>query len=271
MFCATHMRAKHSRIWADFNPSVKRKIIKIQAVWRRFLVQRILGLAGKGVLCRKHCHNEDELVTSDSKDKIHPFDYFSIEEDGKLWWFDQKSMIDWSEKNIEITNPFTRTVLSPNDCRRLRKLRMHRIRKNMPITHSETDTRTKEEHRDIRWLRIVQIINECGMDETVHPNDCIGMETEQYIEFMGKLVEQVKNWMYVRDEDQCLVRSRRWKYFCLLRVMRNTIHTYLDEISLSNDISGLILGCLNDMSDPTEFVFFILSALVSSDVLAADL
>jgi len=49
------------------------------------------------------------------------------------------------------------------------------------------------------------------------------------------------------------------------------MHTYVDEISLSNDIAGLILGCLNDMSDPTDFVFFILSALVSSEVLAADL
>ncbi len=271
MFCATHMRTKHTRLWAEFNPSVKKKIIKIQSNWRRFLVERILKLAGKGVLKRKECHNEDELVTGDLKTKIHPFDYFSIEEDGKLWWFDQKSMIDWSEKNIDITNPFTRTILSNDDCRRLRKLRMYRIRKNMSVTHSETDTRTNEEHRDIRWLRIVQIINECGMDETVHPNNFIGMTYQDYLGFITSIVEQLKTWMYVRDDDPYVIKSRRWKYFSLLRAMRNTMHTYCDELDLSMHIAGLILGCLNDMSDPTDFVFFILSALVSSEVLAADL
>lgn len=271
MFCSVHMRVKHVRLWSDYNPDVRTNIIKIQSYWRRYMVQRILKLAGKGVLQRTQCHNEDEIVTGESKITIHPFDYFSIEEDGKIWWFDQKSMIDWSEKNVQITNPFTRTRLSPSDCRRLRKLRMNRIRKNMSISHSEIINRPIEEQLNIRWLRIVQIVNECGMDNTFEPIDCIRMTYRETATFMGDLIEHLKTWMYTPHGDPITDKSRRWKYYSMLRAMRNVMHTYGDSTEMNNDITGLILGCLNDMSDPTEFVFFILSALVNSEVLAADL
>lgn len=235
------------------------------------MVQRVLKLAGKGVLQRSKCHNEDEIVTGESKTSVHPFDYFSIEEDGKIWWFDQKSMIDWSEKNIEITNPFTRTVLSPSDCRRLRRLRMNRIRKNIPVSHSENDDRPVEECLNVRWLRIVQIINECGMSDTVDPRDCIRMNYRETAIFMGDLIDQLKNWMYTSRGDPIQNKTRRWKYYSMMRAMRNVMHTYGDITAINNDVAGLILGCLNDMNDPTDFVFFILSALVESEVLAADL
>ena len=109
------------------------------------------------------------------------------------------------------------------------------------------------------------------MDDTLEPSDCIRMAYSECMCFMANLVERLRSWMYVRDEDPCTVRSRRWKYYSLVRSMRNVMHTYTDRIAMNNDIAGLILGCLNDISDPTEFVFFILSALVESEVLAADL
>ena len=271
ILCANHMRASRIRLWSEYNSLVKARILRIQRVWRGYLVRRMLRLAGPGVLKRSLCHNDEEMVTMESKTKLHPFDYFSVEQDGKVWWFDQRSMIEWSEKNVEITNPFNRQTLGPGDMRRLRRLRMIRLRKGMPVLHSDPAERDTEEARDIRWLRVVQIINECGMDDTVHPNDFIAMSFFEMVDFMNKMTEQAYEWMHVNCPNPTVIRSRRWKYHALLKSLRNVMHTYRDDAALGYDVSGLILGCLNDISDPTEFVLFVLTALVQAGELAADL
>ncbi len=268
------MRTKSVRLWSEHNPIIRKRIVRIQALWRGFFIRRLMRLAGKGVLSRKMCHNDDEMVTGTAKDKVHPFDYFSVEEDGKIWWFDQRSMIEWSEKNLHITNPFTRTRLSCQDYRRLRLLRLFRTRKSMPILHSEDDDiLDDEEIRDNRWLRIVQIFTESGFGDLIHPNHFVALSYDHLKMFMNSLVEDTRGWMYERDgpEDPYVLKSKRWRYHTLLRANRNIMHTYAELEVLSRDIAGLLLSCLNNIGDPTEFVFFILTALIRTGELAPDL
>lgn len=267
IFCSKHMKKKKIHHWIDKHPEIRRNVIKFQSIWRGFYIRYILKLAGKGVLKRSICHNDEEFVTMESKTSIHPFDYFSFEQDGKVWCFDQKCMIEWSEKNVEVTNPFNRQKLSNDDVRRLRKLRLYRERKHLKVVHSEIDERTIEETRDLRWLRIVQIINECGMDDSAHPNHFIGMKLEENVGFVNNLVDQVREWVYTTDDDQ----TRKFRCYKVLKTLRNVVHMYSNETELNNNTAGLILWCLNELKDPTYFVFFILSAMVNASVLAADL
>ena len=259
------MKKKVIRHWVDNHPHVATRIIKIQSLWKGFYIRFILKLAGKGVLTRSLCHNEEEMVTIESKTEIHPLDYFSIEQDGKVWWFDQKSMIEWSEQNLAILNPFNRQELSRTDTRRLRRLRLYREHNHLPVFHSETPIRKMSDVCDLRWRRIVQIINEYAMKNIIHPNNFIGMLLIENADFITYLVDRVKESVYTLKHEQ----FKTLKYYKMLKSLRNITHTYTEEITLNNDIAGLLLRCLNDLSDPTDFVFFILAAMVDNEVLAA--
>lgn len=268
------MRTKSVRLWSEHSPIIRKWIVKIQALWRGYFIRRILRLSGRGVLKRCICHNDDEMVTGVAKDKIHPFDYFSVEEDGKVWWFDQRSMIEWSEKHVYITNPYTRSRLSPSDCRRLRLLRLFRTRKNMAILHTEDDEiQDDEDIRDNRWLRIVQVFTESGFGDLVHPNHFVAFTYDHLKLFMNSLVEDTRLWMYERKgpEDPYVLKSKRWRYHSLLRANRNIMHTYTELEMLSRDVAGLLLSCLNNINDPSDFVFMILTALIRTGELAPDL
>jgi hypothetical protein len=262
------------RFWSDYNPIINRSIIRFQSLWRGYSVRYLLKLAGKGALSRGICHNDDEMVTSESKEDVHPFDYFSIEEEGKIWWFDQKTMIEWSQTQFHIKNPYTRKELSSSDSCRLRNLCYIRRKKKLDITHSNPKKNPGIEYlRDQRWLRVVQIIKECNFEFDIHPNHMIGMEYVDLQIFMNSILEDTRAWMYdsVGSVDPSLLRSKRYKLFLLIRSMRNTMHTYRETDHLSHDIAGVLLSGLNDIRDPTDFVFFILSAGTRSGALAAGL
>lgn len=265
------MKAKMPRQWILVKPGLLTSIQKTQALWRGHFIRRRLKLAGPGVLKRSVCHNDDELVTSDEKKEVHPFNYFSIEQDGKIWWFDQRTMIEWSQKNLEIVNPYTRTPLSTADARRLRFLMLIRKRHGMELTHSEQPVLNLLEVRDLRWMRVVQIIMECGFSDVVHPEHFIGMDYQTIRYFLASMVETTRWWTYekVGNRDPYTLTSRRLSCLRLLQSFRNAIHTYGTMIHLSRDLGGSLLACLNLLSEPVEFVHFILTALVNSGVLAA--
>lgn len=257
------MRSKVVRHWITFNPSVNRGIKRIQSLWRGYLVRNRLKLAGKGVLKRKLCHNEEEVVTMASKEEVHPFDYFSIEDEGRIWWFDQRSMIQLSLTNLEVTNPYTRKKLSNDDMRRLRYLMLIRKKNGSQTVHMSSEL-NEVELRDQRWLRIVQIINECGYEGYAHPNVFTAMTMLRMRLFLTSLIEDTKWWMM-----KGRTSSRRSKYYIWLKSLRNNISFYTSAITFSKDMGGVLITILNDLRGSQEFVFHILTALVNTELLAS--
>ena len=102
-FCGHHVKSKDVRIWHIVN-KVDAKVTLISKLWRGYTIRRLLKLAGPGVLNRSRCHNEEELVLAEPKEKIHPLDYFAFEEDGKVWWFDIRSLISLFRSSLNPTN-----------------------------------------------------------------------------------------------------------------------------------------------------------------------
>ena len=76
--CGRHVKSKSVRLWNVVN-NLDSKVTLISKAWRGYAVRIRLRRAGPGVLKRSLCHNDEELVTMDSKDKYHPFDFFSFE------------------------------------------------------------------------------------------------------------------------------------------------------------------------------------------------
>jgi hypothetical protein len=263
LFCGVHMRSKVVRHWITFNPSVNRGIKRIQALWRGFLVRNRLKLAGKGVLKREICHNDDEVVTLATKTEVHPFDFFSIEDEGKIWWFDQRSMIQLSLTNLEVTNPYTRKKLSNEDMRRLRYLMLIRKKCGLQTVHITTEL-NEIQVRDQRWLRVVQIINESGYEECAHPNIFTAMSMLRMRLFLTSLIEDTKWWMMKGN-----MYSRRAKYYNWMKTLKINIGSYSSAITYSKDVAGVLITILNDLRAPQEFVFHILTALVNTELLAA--
>jgi len=259
------------RHWISFHPPLERGVTKFQARVRGFLLRRRLRLAGQGVLTRRVCHNDSEVVTMETAREVHPFDYFSIEEEGRIWWFDQRSMIEWARRNLEIRNPFTRRLFSQEDARRLRELTLIRTRYGLPLLHTENPpSLSLAEVRDLRWMRVVQILHECGFTDVIHHEHFIAMTWDSLQIFMRSLVEDTRWWMYEKcgDKDPVTLQAKRAKYHTWLRSLWHMLPSYQSLPHASRDVAGLLLSCANDISDPTEFMFFILTAYTRSSAAA---
>lgn len=250
LYCGTHMRSKKIKQWITKHPGVLRGIIRTQSIIRGILARVPIRLAGIGVLKRSLCHNDDEIVTLEGKSEVHPHDYFSIEEGGKVYWFDQRSMIQWSQKELEIRNPYTRTILSKEDTRRLRKIWTFRQKNGMQLYHPGQQTsRSLIERRDNRWLRIAQIIREIGYD--LHHEHFISLEIPQLAVFINGLTEDTR-WLYFERHDPHLHKYHMW-----LKNIRNVVYTYGSTTQLSSDVAAVILAIMYEIRDLEDFVFLV--------------
>lgn len=252
-YCGTHMKCKKINQWALRHPAILRGIVRIQSRIRGILTRMPLRLAGVGVLKRSVCHNDDELITMESKSAVHPHDYFAVEESGKVYWFDQRTMIQWSQKELDIRNPYTRTILKKEDTCRLRKLWTFRQKRGMQLYHEgQRAPMTLVERRDNRWLRVAQIIREFGYE--LHHENFISLDIPQFAVFINGLTEDTR-WMYFESHDPHLHR-----YHMLLKNIRNVVYTYGSMTQLSSDIAGLILTIMYEIQDLEDFVFLVYGA-----------
>jgi len=119
-FCGKHAKVKNPKIWSATNiQSIS--AIKIQKIWRGFMLTNFLKLSGKGCLKRSLCHNDEELVTFEEKNRQHPLNYFSFKENDRLWWFSLDSAIKLCHQETP-TNPYTKEPLSLETRARIHEL-----------------------------------------------------------------------------------------------------------------------------------------------------
>lgn len=212
---------------------------------------------------RSLCHNDEDIITCESKADVSPFDYFSmVDKDGKIWWFDQRTMVEWSQSAPQIRNPFTRTELSVEDATRLRNLYVIRKKYGLPLTHSETKMASLEKTRDLRWMRVVQILHECGFQDAIHHEHFVSLRYSELKRMLASLVEDTRWWMYstVGDKDPYVLTAKRAKFHVWTRSIMMSCSSYSSLSHLSRDVAGLLLACLNDIRDPKDLSFFVMSA-----------
>lgn len=124
-FCGIHTKTVNIRLWSPYfliPASEQTGIIKFQALWRGYFERKLNKLRGIGLLKRSVCMNDSELVSGEEKEKFDPFYYFSFEDDGIVYWFDIRSIFNWTFGKLSPTNPYTRKEINYSDMFRMRTL-----------------------------------------------------------------------------------------------------------------------------------------------------
>jgi len=247
MYCGTHMRTKKVRSW--ITAGALRGITKFQAVVRGGNVREYNELAGPGVIDRRVCHNDSDVVTCEDKADVHPSNYFSVEEDGKVWWFDQRTIFQWSQKGLEVRNPYTRTLFTPEDTCRLRRIIRYRKRCRRALYHEgQLPPYNTAETRDNRWLRVCQILREFSFN--LHHEHFISLSYPSLVLLINSIIQDTRCW----------TDPHLQKYHTIFRNLRNIMHTYNTEKHLSLDIATVLLSVLVEMWDSYEFATYVNTA-----------
>lgn len=239
--CGKHARMKSPVIWSEAHKACD--IVSIQALVRGWMVRRRLHLAGKGALARKDLENEDELFHYGSKDKCSPLDYFSIEERGKVWWFDSLSLWKWVIRSHAPTNPYTRTPLSFDTRRRLRELW---IANRKPSVWSNVYL----ERLHQRWNVLCQIFAEYGFVD-IHPGMFVHHQAEDYLSMFVLL-----------HRDLQVVLPEKHPYRArLLNLCQKAIHPHQTDSRYPLMCTYILLLMLTIPKDSYIVAFSIMSAL----------
>jgi SAP domain len=84
-------------------------IIKMQANYRRHLVQRFFSLNGPGFKNKKNCVNDKDFYTLDPLEEIDIYHFFSYKDDiGFIYGFHIQSLIHMFQKGSNVKNPYNR-------------------------------------------------------------------------------------------------------------------------------------------------------------------
>lgn len=241
--CGRHARSKNVTLWADLH---KRNvtIINVQALVRGWLARNRLKLAGPGVLRRDQVTNEDDLVTCSSKSEVHPHNYFSFSENGKIWWFEFPSLWNWVSRSHTPTNPYTRTHLSQDTLKRLHRLAVVKWEdKQYPPEPPTGDERIRN-----RWNLICQVFANYGFG-TIHPQHFTDLTRPQYIMIVRMIIDDIQTAMPDTSERRFILRTYRFLYG------RNRNPRYPLFCSF------MFLMTLLKLKDPYILAFTMLSAL----------
>ena len=252
MLCGRHVKSKSVRLWHIVN-NLDPKVTLISKMWRGYAVRIRLRRAGPGVLKRSLCHNDEELVTMESKDKYNPFDFFSFQEGDNVWWFDVRSIIACLNSSMAPLNPYTRQPLSMETRQRLRTVYNHRIFKRLPTSHSPQKY-ILQEILDRTWLKVCQVLQENGFEDA-DPRMFSRLSRSDLLVILGFLVVDMK---ILADEHP--KSSKRHRYHATLkRELDVSFATSHRTVQLQ--VSNLIVHIMNDMVEVYPFCFLVMSAL----------
>lgn len=252
MFCGRHARTKCPKIWHQPD-TLDACATKIQAQWRGYTIRHLLSLAGPGVLTRKNCQNDDDLVTGEEKDRQNPLQYFGMKDGEHIWWFDLRTMIQWSLENAEITNPYTRKPLSMEDRQRLRELHHYRIRHKIMSIHEPFEF-TTEKVISVREHRLVQIMHENGFAD-MRLEDLQMMHIGEIWIFLNLFLIEMRN-LVAEHSGQKYSRRRRYVWW-INESLKLYLKNYGNYRVIYRQFLSTLLAILVDAKDPFPYCFAI--------------
>lgn len=255
LFCGKHVKTKIKRLWAEVNGNEKH-VVLIQKWWKGHFIRKRLKLAGEGVLNRKDCHNTEELVTLDEKNKVHPLNYFSFRESDKLWWFDVRSIYQILKHSTSPANPYTRQPLSIDTRKRLRDV--CRIRKKLDIDNYH-DAPAPETFPDLvreKWLTICQIIEENGFFDMNHLLFASLNRSQLYV-LLNLVRADMLSFAFEHPTTSRRYQYIQWIKTCLSNFEKNRA----GRIQCSWATAKLFLSILYDCPENYTVCFIIISAI----------
>ena len=257
LFCGKHIKTKHKRLWSDLNKN-KTNIVLIQKLWRGYFIRNKLKLAGPGVLHRKNCHNTEELVTLDDKNKVSPLQYFSFVEADKLYWFDIRSLYQYARGCAKPANPYTRQELTIETRQRLRRLCQIRVRECIPNVHELNMEKEFAEIIDSKWLEVCQIIEENGFFDTNHLLFVSLNKTQLYV-----LLNLIHADLIAYASEHTTPNSRRKRYVTWTKSAISNFSKFKNGRTIASYTAAkTLLSILNDSKEQYTICFIIISAVV---------
>lgn len=247
-FCGVHARSKNKKLWIDI-PKFEKQLIIFQGRFRGWLIRDTLKLRGPGVLKRSECHNTEDLVTCEEKDEISIKNYFAFEESGKIYWFDVRTIFEWSCENLEPTNPYTKQPLTIETRKRLKKLICRYEYFSYP-THHDPQYYEKTDKIKFCWYQIIQILNENLFADITEPYFLM-LNEFQIIDFSKNILSSIESWDKSKNE---LLNY----YYALIEFSCNLIE--LDFFRGYIPFLVSILGVLRINKIQYEFSFKLLGA-----------
>ena len=240
-FCGKHVKIKEPRIWVTVN-NVIPKVVIIQKTWRGFLIRKQILEAGVGVLKRSLCQNDDELISLEPKERHNPLDYFSFEENGKIWWFSIETLARIVFETMKPVNPYTRQPISIDTRRRLRDIcRLTNVQIRCPTATSI-------------WIQVCQILEENGFEST-NPILFQSLSRSQYTALLVLLRNDLQA---IHAEDQ-----KNLFYGRVVSTIQNLLKRYTPfsgQTDASLKVAVLFYNCLRRIPNPYSLCFAIMSA-----------
>ena len=247
--CGRHARMRSPVLWSDANRSNVPPILRIQAYARGWLVRRRLSYAGPGVLQRTNLANDEDIVTYADVHRVHPMDFVSFEENGKVWWFEFGSLWTWCMRNRSPVNPYTKVPLTSDTRKRLRVVWGYK-RRNKESLPSESQT--FDERLEHRLNILVQHFADYGFE---------GVSVGSLSQFSKIEYVTVFN-LFRRDVETLLAESSPFrKRICVLCDHRIQSANGIPSQPYILQSVSLILHILSMYRDPYVLTFSILSAL----------
>jgi hypothetical protein len=255
-FCGKHVRAKNPRLWSVVN-FTGNYAVKIQKIWRGYAVRYMLTLAGNGVLKRSICHNQEDVVTFESK--VHPFDFFSFEEDGFVYWFDAKSMYRLMIENVKPQNPYTRHEISVETRKRFKKFMLFRKTRGRELLSDNSYLLNPSNRLGMYWITICQILEE-NLFEEIPTSYFVLLNPVQLWAFTGLLQDNLLLWA---KEHKNIKSPRNLYYMTIRHCWKNQLYSFETPEQILYYLGKVILRIIEQSNYNYEICFKILSALHS--------
>lgn len=247
-FCGKHSKCLVHVRWKPPDEHVE-LVVKLQSLVRRFLVNRRLHYAGPGVLCRRVCVNDEELVTLDDKASVHPFEYFGWQEGDKVWWMSIPSILQLFGAELHPTNPYSRTPFPLEARSRLRWVYIYRIRHSLPFSHAPI---AGQNLMIFRMNTISQIMEEYSYDG-FHPETWYAMSSHQTFGYLEKLIQLLAGWVLERP-------LKPWRNSLLNHVRRNYASAMQDPTFVRWYTMRATMSCLIQQRETPNIVFMVACA-----------
>jgi hypothetical protein len=171
-------------------------IIKIQKIYRSFLVRKYKTLHGPAVLNRKLCTNTDDFVLMEPIEEINFHQFISYKDtDGFIYGFNITSLHNlFLKSGDEIRNPYNRNLIPDTVFKDIRTLiRYSKILKINIDLNFEDDTKklSNEKAIELKAITLFQQIDALG--NYSNANWFLSLNRNQLIKFIRELMDI---WQY---------------------------------------------------------------------------
>jgi hypothetical protein len=167
-------------------------IIKIQRIFRGYLVKKYRLLHGPAILDRKICTNSDDFVTMEPIEEINFHQFISYKDtDGFIYGFDITSLHNlFLKSEDEIKNPYNRNVIPEFVFKNIRSLirlgRMLSININLNF---EDDSKKVSNEKAIELKAITLFQNIDSLGNYSNANWFLSLNRNQLVKFTRELMD----------------------------------------------------------------------------------